>query len=66
MKNAGGVGGVSGSHTNLDQPVAPEQLDAFLRYQFFCLMLESTSGMMLNPMKSDVESMKAHVRPEQF
>lgn len=59
MKNAGGVGGGGlGSHTNLDQPVAPEQLDAFLRYQFFCLMLESTSGMMLNPVEVD-ESTRA-------
>lgn len=38
------------SHTNPDRPVAPEQLDAFLHYQFFCLtpagmhrMLEQTS-----------------------
>lgn len=53
-----GWGGVLGSSTNLDQPVAPEQLDAFLRYQFFCLMLESTSGMMLNPVEVD-ESTRA-------
>lgn len=40
---------------NPDRPVAPEQLDAFLHYQFFHLtpagvhrMLESLSGMMLN------------------
>lgn len=48
-------GGGLESHTNPARPVAPEQLDAFLRYQFFRLwpagvhrMLESTSGMMLN------------------
>lgn len=38
MKNGGAVGELE-SHTNPDRPVAPEQRDVFLHYQFFCLTL---------------------------
>lgn len=72
MKNAGEFGG--GLDVNLDQPVVPEQLGVFLRYQFFCLtptdaplVLESTPGTMLNPDEvDDTANISAHEGPKHF
>lgn len=63
-----------GLDVNPDRPVVPEQLGAFLRYQFICLtptdaphVLESAPGTMLNPDEvDDTANISAHEGPKHF